>query len=172
MTFIRKLTNANVYLLGVNLLGRVAEVTLPEVKVKMGDHKALGMEHEIEVPTGGFEKMEAKLKWAGFYPDGIVAASDPRAAVPLTIRGNLQTFDPNGLEEEVPVVAELRGPFKGVGLGSLKQHEGAEPESTMTVWYFKLTVAGVELLEIDVMANIHRVAGADVLARYRTNIGG
>lgn len=171
MIQIKKITNANVYLMGVNLLGRVAEVTLPEVKVKMQDHKALGMEHEIEVPAGGFEKMEAKLKWAGFYADGVVATADPREAVALTIRGNLQTFDPQGLDDEVPVVAELRGPMKGVALGTLKQHEGAEPESTMAVWYFKLSVDGVELLEVDVMANIHRVAGADVLARYRNIIG-
>ncbi|HSD03593.1 MAG TPA: phage major tail tube protein [Gaiellales bacterium] len=171
MIQIRKITNGNVYLDGQNLLGRVAEATLPEVKLKTQDHKALGMEHEIEVPSGGYEKMEAKLKLAGFYPDAVTVAGDHRRAVPLTIRGNLQTFDPQGLDDEVPVVVMLRGPFKGITLGALKQHEGPEPELNMIVWYMKVTVDGNDLLEVDVMASIHRVAGDDVLARYRDIIG-
>ena len=33
------------------------------------------------------------------------------------------------------------------------------------------TVAGKEILFIDVLANIYRVNGQDVLQKYRTNIG-
>ena len=40
---INKLTNANVYLDGVNLLGRAEEVQLPQIKHKMAEHKALGI---------------------------------------------------------------------------------------------------------------------------------
>ena len=40
---INKLTNANVYMNGVNLLGRAEEVQLPQIKHKMAEHKALGM---------------------------------------------------------------------------------------------------------------------------------
>ena len=39
---INKLTNANVYLNGNNLLGRAEEVELPQIKHKMAEHKALG----------------------------------------------------------------------------------------------------------------------------------
>ena len=35
---INKLTNANVYLNGVNLLGRAEEVQLPQIKHKMAEH--------------------------------------------------------------------------------------------------------------------------------------
>ena len=40
---INKLTNANIYMNGTNLLGRAEEVQLPQIKHKMAEHKALGM---------------------------------------------------------------------------------------------------------------------------------
>jgi len=35
----------------------------------------------------------------------------------------------------------------------------------------KQTLAGKEILFVDVLANIYRVNGQDVLQKYRTNIG-
>ena len=40
---INRLTNANVYLDGGSMLGRAEEVSLPVLKAKMAEHKALGM---------------------------------------------------------------------------------------------------------------------------------
>jgi P2 family phage contractile tail tube protein len=115
--------------------------------------------------------MEAKLKFAGFYPEAVTAGGDPRRSVALTIRGVIQKWDVQGMQEEVPLVVEMRGPIKGFPLGSFKQHEGPAPELTQNVWYYKVTADGEELLEIDVMSNIHRVAGNDILANYRDIIG-
>ena len=49
---INKLTNANVYMNGVNLLGRAEEVQLPQIKHKMAEHKALGMVGSAEFFSG------------------------------------------------------------------------------------------------------------------------
>ena len=49
---INKLTNANIYLDGVNLLGRAEEVQLPQIKHKMAEHKALGMVGSAEFFAG------------------------------------------------------------------------------------------------------------------------
>ena len=40
---INRITNANIYLDGANLLGRAEEVKLPDVSMTMQEHKALGM---------------------------------------------------------------------------------------------------------------------------------
>lgn len=40
---INRITNANIYLDGTNLLGRAEEVKLPDVSMIMQEHKALGM---------------------------------------------------------------------------------------------------------------------------------
>lgn len=39
---INRITNANIYLDGTNLLGRAEEVKLPDVSMIMQEHKALG----------------------------------------------------------------------------------------------------------------------------------
>ena len=49
---INKLTNANVYLNGINLLGRAEEVQLPQIKHKLAEHKALGMVGSADAHAG------------------------------------------------------------------------------------------------------------------------
>ena len=76
-----------------------------------------------------------------------------------------------GTLAEVPAVAYLSGTFKEFPLGNLKPQENAEYETTMSVNYAKLVVNGDEIFEIDVLANIYKVDGVDILAVYRANIG-
>jgi P2 family phage contractile tail tube protein len=45
---IKKICNANVYVDGNSLLGKVDECKLPEVKVTMTEHKVLGMQGKLE----------------------------------------------------------------------------------------------------------------------------
>ena len=65
---INRITNANIYLDGANLLGRAEEVKLPDVSMTMQEHKALGMVGKVELPAG-FDKMEGEIKWNSFYRD-------------------------------------------------------------------------------------------------------
>lgn len=44
---INRITNANIYLDGNNLLGRATEIKLPDVSLIMQEHKALGMVGKI-----------------------------------------------------------------------------------------------------------------------------
>ena len=48
---INRITNANIYLDGANLLGRAEEVKLPDVSMTMQEHKALGMVGKVELPA-------------------------------------------------------------------------------------------------------------------------
>lgn len=169
---INSVTNANIYLNGRNLLGRAVEVKLPSPKVKMVDHKGLGMVGEIEIPAGGFEKMEAEFSWASVYPEVLRLAGNYRRSVQLQVRASMESYTGQGVTDEVGIVVTLGGIFKESELGSFKQHEGNQPKSKLTVYYMKHVVAGETLLEIDVMNNIYRVAGEDVLSRYRALIGG
>lgn len=57
---INRITNANIYLDGANLLGRAEEVKLPDVSMTMQEHKALGMVGKVELPAG-FDKMEGEI---------------------------------------------------------------------------------------------------------------
>ena len=168
---VNRVTNANVYMDGRTLLGRAEEVDLPQVKHKMAEHKALGMIGASEF-FAGVEKMECKIKWTSFYPEVLRAAADPFKAVRLQLRASLETYTGQGRVAETAVMVSLTAAFKDFPLGSFKQHEAVSPESNLAVHYAKMEIGGQEIFELDVMENIYKVAGADVLARYRFNIGG
>ena len=167
---INRLTNANIYMDGTNLLGRAEEIQLPQIKHKMADHKALGMVGSAEF-FAGIDKLESKIKWNALYPEVLKKAANPFKTVQIQARASLETYNNMGKLAEVPAVAYLSGTFKEFPLGNLKPQENAEYETTMSVNYAKLVVNGDEIFEIDVLANIYKVDGVDILAVYRANIG-
>jgi P2 family phage contractile tail tube protein len=170
-TAINRLTNANVYVDGVNFLGRAEEVNLPDMKFKMSEHKALGMFGTFELPSG-VEKLEAKIKWNSAYPDALRKSSDPFTAVQLQIRGSLETYVGGARTSQVPYVVYLTGTFKNAPTGNFKQHDNVELESMFNVTYMKQEIDGADIVEFDVMANIYKVDGVDKLNTYKANIGG
>lgn len=167
---VNRLTNANVYVNGNNLLGRVQEIELPVVKQKMAEHKALGMVGSVEF-FAGLEKLEAKLTWNSFYADAMKTAADPSKTVQLQVRSSLETYDSTGRSGEVPVVVFMTAQHKDFPLGNYKQHDNVELVSMLSVTAFRLEVDGANILEIDVLSNIYKVDGTDILAKYRANIG-
>lgn len=167
---INRLTNANIYLDGGSMLGRAEEIELPVLQAKMADHKALGMVGSIEA-FAGFEKLEGKIKWSSLYPDALRKTANPFRSVQLQVRASVETYASPGRTEERPVVALLTVTFKSLPGGNYKQHENVELESEFLATYFKLTVGGEDITEIDVLANIYKAAGQDVLATYRSHLG-
>lgn len=168
---VNRLTNANIYIDGKSLLGRAEEVNLPVVKHKMSEHKALGMVGMMEF-FAGIEKMEAKIKWNSFYVDVMKKMGDPTTALQIQVRSSLEVYTSNGRTEQQPVVCYMTGIPKDFPMGNFKQHDNVELESNLNVIYCKLEVNGENIMEVDVLANIYKVDGVDLLAQYRTNIGG
>jgi len=89
----------------------------------------------------------------------------------MQIRSSQETYTGQGRTEEVPVVVFLTGSFKKFPLGGFKQHDNVEAETALTITYLRLVVNGEDIVEIDVLSNIYKVAGEDLLAQYRSNIG-
>lgn len=168
---INHLTNVNLYMDGKSLLGRAEELELPQVKHKMTEHKALGMVGTAEF-FSGVEKMECKIKWASFYSEVLREAANPFKTVRLQARSSLETYTGQGRTAEVPVMVSLIAAYKDFPLGSFKQHDRVVPDTNLSVYYAKMEIDSQEIFEFDVLENIYKVAGADVLATYRLNIGG
>lgn len=168
---IKQITNANVYIDGTSFLGKIEEAKLPDVVATLSEHKALGMIGKIELPNG-IDKMEMSMKWNSLYGDVLKKAANPFKAVQLQCRSSQETYTGQGRTEEVPVVVHLTGSFKKFPLGGYKQHDNVEAETTMTITYFRLVVNGEDIVEVDVLSNIYKVGGVDLLAQYRSNIGG
>lgn len=165
---INKITNANVYLNGHSLLGKLDEVNLPDVKQKMETFKALGMYAEVELPVG-LEKMEAKLKWNCFYPE-VLAAANLTTVTNIVVRANIERFHPGGQVTQEPLTCVINGVFKNIPTGSFKPGEKVSGiESAMSVYYLKQTIGSLPVIEIDVFNSILATGGLDQLFMFKIN---
>lgn len=167
---INQIVNGNVYINGNSQMGRVNEVKIPDIEFEFLEHKGLGLHGVIKLPAGT-NAIEAEITWDSFYPDVRTALLNPYKYTQLMIRSNLQVFNSQGLAAEEPMVTLMNVSASKIGGTGHKNKENAEFADTLNVHSIKQTVAGRELLFIDVLANIYRVNGVDVLQKYRTNIG-
>lgn len=167
---VNRITNANVYLSGGNQLGKSEEIKLPDVAMKMVEHKALGMVGSIELPAG-IDKMAGEIKWSSFYKDVMKQVADPYSFLSLMVRANVDTYGSAGRVAQVPLVVFLTVAFTKLPLGAFKQHDNAEFTSPYACYYIRAVVDGEEVVEFDAMSNIHKAGGVDLLAAYRTNTG-
>jgi len=120
----------------------------------------------------GIEKMEGSIKWNSFYQEVMMKVGNPTKTVQLQARSSLETYNSQGRVLELPVVTFLTVAFKTLPAGKYKQHDNVELDSKFTAYYVKQVVGGINVVEIDVLANIAKVNGVDILANYRANIGG
>lgn len=171
MIEINRITNANIYVDGVNFIGKAEEVTTPDVKAVMQEIKGLGL---VGSPKffAGIDLEDAKIKWNSMYKDASTLLSDFTKAVPIQARTSLETYTAEGRTQEQAVVYYFTGtPTNIPGLGNLKPRENAESESNLNITYAKLVIGADVIYEVDILNNIYNVAGKDILAKYRKNLG-
>lgn len=168
---IHNVPNANVYVDGVNWLGKAETSRLPIIKRKMGTHKGLGQVGEVHISEGGFEKMEAEFGFTSI--DAVVARSvaDPERVVMVQVRASIEVTEGGGLARRLPMVVTLRGTWSEYDLGEMKQHEGAKQKAKLLCNYVKQVIDGETVLEYDAIANIYVVNGEDKLAVLRRHLG-
>jgi uncharacterized protein len=166
---VNRVTNANVYIDGDSFLGKVEEITLPDLKPMMSEHKALGLVGKFELPSG-FEKMEGKIKFNSLYPAVSTKFANVFGFMQLQVRANIETISSSG-RSEAPWVCLLTIQSKKYQVGGFKQHDNVERESDFNVLYIKEIIDGEVKLEVDVLSNIYKVDGVDLLAKYNKNLG-
>lgn len=165
---INRITNANAYLNGSTLIGRLEEIELPSIKFATEDVKALGLFATIEMPSG-LDKLEAKLKWNAVYGDNFKAES-PLKSVTMTIKSNMKSQGAAGVLKDIPVTVTISGVFKETPLGTLKGQEKIDGlQHVMTVYYVKLEEDGKPIYEVDVFNNIIKFGSEDILNNFRLN---
>ena len=164
------ITNANVYLDGtLDLIGKLAKVELPTVEPSMEDMSGLGLASELEIPTG-LKTMVLKLTWKSFVPDALRHRLRLFSAVPVQIRGNLETYDSSGRADQQPAVVLASVMFSKVALGALERAKPiAGMEDEARVQRLELKVGGEILLKYDLYANIYDPGTGDELATLRAN---
>lgn len=163
----RVLRNFNLFVDGTSYAGRVTEAELPEINVKTEEHRGGGMDGVAEIDMG-LEAMEAKLTFAEYIADILKRVAKVNGnGVRIQLRGALQRDG----EKAVPCVAELHGAFKTSTMGSWKAGDLATHEVSMSVRYFRLTLGGELMCEIDVDNMVRRIGDEDQMESIREAIG-
>jgi P2 family phage contractile tail tube protein len=167
---VNRITNANIYIDGLGLLGRAEEIEVAQPRHLMVDHKGLGMAGVAEF-WAGVAKLEARIKWASLYPEALSAAVNPFQAHSFQVRGSLEQYTSQGRSGELPVVYLMTGVFKDAGGFLFRHHENVDTTSLITVYHSELYIGGSQIHLYDVLANIYVVNGVDQLATFRSNLG-
>lgn len=168
--YINKVDNANVYINGNNLIGKAESIKLPEFEIEMTEHKNLGLVATIKLPSG-VNALDGEIVWDGFYPEVAVLANNPFKNVQLMVRANVSIYNAAGRAAEVPLVMTLNIAFSQVSTGEYKAKENTKYTTAYTTHAIKQILDGKEVLFFDAFTNRYRVAGEDILEKYRTNIG-
>jgi P2 family phage contractile tail tube protein len=163
----RVLKNMNLFVDGRGYAGRVDEIELPKLTLKTEEHRAGGMDLPVEIDLG-MEKLETGLTIADYDPDvfklfGLLDSQD----TPVTVRGAIQRQG----EPAQPVVISLRGGWKEIDSGTWKPGDKSTLKVSAALNYFKLTIAGEEVVEVDAKNLMRRVGGVDQMAEIRNAVG-
>ncbi|CAN2978789.1 phage major tail tube protein [Pseudomonas carnis] len=170
MAMPRKLKNLNLFNDGNSYLGLVKSLTLPSLGRKMEAYRGGGMNGPVKADLGmsddgiQFEWKTGGLDLISLRQFGAVNAS----SVALRFSGPYQQDD-TGEVSNVEVV--VRGRHETIEMGDAQPGEDTEHSMTTTCSYYKLTVDGEEIIEIDLLNFVEKVNGVDMLEKHRTGMG-
>lgn len=122
---VNRITNANIYVDGVGLLGRAEEIEVAQPRHLMIDHKGLGMAGVAEF-WAGVAKLESRIKWTSIYPEVELLASSPFSSHSFQVMGSIEQYTSQGLSAELPLVYLMTGVFKDAGAFTFKPHENVD----------------------------------------------
>lgn len=166
----KKLKNFNLFADGDNFVGRVDEITLPNLQRKFEETRPGGLNAPYDSDMG-MQKLSSSFKiheivasvlrkWGASTVDG----------VPLRFLGAAVSDGGDASTDAIEII--MRGRYSGLELPSgYKAGEQGLLNCTASLVYFKYVVNGETLIEIDVINMIEIVDGVDVLANQRAALG-
>lgn len=163
-----KLKNMNIFNDGVSYMGKVAEVNLPKLTRKFEEYRAGGMNAPVSIDLGQ-EAMEMEWTLGGLMREVLIQYGVTKHdGVMVRFAGAYQADD-TAKVDAVEVV--IRGRHKELDFGTAKPGDDTAFKVMTAVSYYKLTINGETLIEIDIMNMIENIGGTDLLAEIRKAIG-
>lgn len=170
MALPKKLKQLNLFNDGNSYLGVAKSVTLPKLGRKLEAYRGGGMDGPVKVDLGHSDD-GLQLEWTlgGWDLIALRQFGAVRAdGVMLRFAGSVQQDD-SGNVSAVEVVT--RGRHEEIDFGESTSGEDTEHKITTALTYYKLTVDGDTITEIDLLNMIFIVDGEDLLAAHRKAIG-
>jgi P2 family phage contractile tail tube protein len=168
MALPRNLKNFNVFHQGISFIGQCAEISLPKLARKTEGFRAGGMTGEVELDMGN-DKLEVEATYGGHMREIIAQYGIARIdGVLLRFAGAYQRDD-TGDVDAVEIV--MRGRHVEIDRGKGVAGDKTEFKVKSALTYYKETVNGEDLVEIDLINMVEIVDGVDRLAQQRAAIG-
>ena len=170
MAMPRKLKNMNLFNDGTSYLGVSKSVTLPALGRKMESYRGGGMKGPVKTDLG-FSDDGLQLEWTLGGVDLTVLKQFGMVKVDGVMLRFAGAYQQDDTGEVVAVEIVVRGRHETIEMGDDAAGEDTEHSITTTCSYYKLTVNGEEVIEIDLLNFIEKVGGVDMLAEQRKAIG-
>lgn len=168
MALPRTLKLMNVFNNGVSFLGVAEEVELPKLNMKIEDYRAGGMIGEVGINLG-LDKLEITHKYAGIVPELFKGfASEKIDSELIRFAGSYQRDDTGDV---TAVEILMRGRHTELDGGNSKAGEKTETSIKSALTYYKMTVDGKDIVEIDMLNAVLKIEGKDRYEKHRAAIG-
>lgn len=155
----KKLVNFNVVIEGRPMAGVAEEITLPVLERAMEEYRAAGMLGPVSLDLG-LEPLSLEFTLAEFNADVLAEWGVPDAAgLGVRFLGAERADDGNGVADAVEV--SVRGRWKKIDQGTVKNGELAKMKVEMPLTYFRYTRNGTVLVEIDLVAGTEISGGVN-----------
>ena len=170
MALPKKLKNMNLFNDGGSYAGLVKTVTLPKLGRKLESFRAGGMDGPVKVDLGHSDDgLQMEFSLGGYELIALRQYGAVRVdGVMLRFAGSVQQDD-SGNVSAVEIVT--RGRHEEIDFGDATPGEDTEHKITTALTYYKLTIDGDTIIEIDLLNMIFIVDGEDLLAAHRKAIG-
>lgn len=162
-----KLKNFNFSVDGTSYLGETNEVTQPKLAMQLEGFRAGGMMAEVDVNMG-LEKLEMGFKIGGHEEDLIKLFGGSISGNVFRFNGAYQHDDDDSVDA---VELVCRGRIVELDEGNAKAGDDTEHGYKVSLTYYKKTVNGADIVEIDTLNQIYIVDGKDRLAEIRKAMG-
>ena len=163
----RQLKGFTAFINGEDKYGIVVDIGRPKIARKTEDYTPGGAITEITA-VFGFEKLELEITAKGYEADMLRSMSAAVGGTLVRYQGALQRED--GADYQT-LKGEARGRITEADPGSDKQGEGGEHKFKIALVYWKETLDGESVLEIDVLGNKALFNGRDERAGLRKALG-
>ena len=171
MALPRKLKKLNVFLNGDNWVGVAEEFTPPKLSRKFENYRGGGMSGSVGVDMGFDDSaLDVSFTFGGYGEELLRCMGEPKAdGTSMRFAGSLQRDDTG---EIVAVEIVCRGRFKDLDRGTLKSGDNTQAKVSMVNTYYKETINGQVIHEIDLL-NMIEIGpdGVDRMAEHRAAIG-
>lgn len=162
------LKNFNVFNDGQSFMGMIDEIKLPNVSRKFEDYQGGGMDGSVGIDMG-MDKMEMEQTCSGFVAAAYSGFGLTKASGALIRFAGACQRDDTGEVTAVEIVA--RGRHQAIEHSDAKIGDKGKTTIKSRLTYYKLTVAGEVVMEVDLLGFTFVVKGKDMLADQRAAIG-